>query len=59
MRGPSRGTCERLFHGSRNIEVTLTGGFLIPRLEIVLGPLCEHMLAAVAADVPGATCHHD
>jgi DeoR family transcriptional regulator of aga operon len=31
--------------------VTLTGGFLLPRLEIVLGPLCEHMLAAVAADV--------
>lgn len=41
----------RLFHDSRNIEVTLTGGFLFPRLEIVLGPLCEHMLAAVAADV--------
>lgn len=41
----------RLFHDSRNVEVTLTGGFLFPRLEIVLGPLCEHMLAAVAADV--------
>ena len=41
----------RLFHDSRNIDVTLTGGFLLPRLEIVLGPLCEHMLAAVAADV--------
>ena len=41
----------RLFHDSRNIDVTLTGGFLFPRLEIVLGPLCEHMLAAVAADV--------
>jgi DeoR/GlpR family transcriptional regulator of sugar metabolism len=40
----------RLFHDSRNIDVTLTGGFLFPRLETVLGPLCcEHMLAAVAA----------
>jgi DeoR family transcriptional regulator, fructose operon transcriptional repressor len=41
----------RLFHESRNIDVTLTGGLLFPRLEIVLGPFCEHMLAAVAADV--------
>lgn len=41
----------RLFAESRNIEVTLTGGYLFPRLEIVLGPLCEHMLSAVAADV--------
>jgi DeoR/GlpR family transcriptional regulator of sugar metabolism len=41
----------RLFHDSRNIDVTLTGGFLLPRLEIVLGPLCEQRLAAVAADV--------
>jgi DeoR/GlpR family transcriptional regulator of sugar metabolism len=41
----------RLFHDSRDIDVTLTGGHLFPRLEIVLGPLCEHMLAAVAADV--------
>ena len=41
----------RLFHDSRDIDVTLTGGHLFPRLEIVLGPLCEHMLGAVAADV--------
>jgi DeoR family transcriptional regulator, fructose operon transcriptional repressor len=41
----------RLFHDSRNIEVTLTGGYLFPRLELVVGPFCEHMLAAVAADV--------
>jgi DeoR/GlpR family transcriptional regulator of sugar metabolism len=41
----------RLFHDSRNIDLTLTGGFLLSRLEIVLGPLCEHTLAAVAADV--------
>lgn len=41
----------RLLHDAPRIEVTLTGGYLFPRLEIVLGPLCEHMLAAVAADV--------
>jgi DeoR family fructose operon transcriptional repressor len=41
----------RLFRDSRNIEVTLTGGYLFPRLELVVGPFCEHMLAAVAADV--------
>lgn len=36
---------------SRAIDVTLTGGYLFPRLEVLLGPLCEHMLTAVAADV--------
>jgi DeoR/GlpR family transcriptional regulator of sugar metabolism len=41
----------RILRDSRNIDVTLTGGYLFPRLEIVLGPLCEHVLATVAADV--------
>jgi DeoR family transcriptional regulator, fructose operon transcriptional repressor len=41
----------RTLRDSRNIDLTLTGGYVFPRLEIVLGPLCEHMLAAVAADV--------
>ena len=36
----------RILRDSRNIDVTLTGGYLFPRLEIVLGPLCEHMLAS-------------
>jgi DeoR family transcriptional regulator, fructose operon transcriptional repressor len=36
---------------SRDIDVTLTGGYLFPRLEVLLGPLCERMLEAVAADV--------
>jgi DeoR family transcriptional regulator, fructose operon transcriptional repressor len=40
-----------VFKNSRQIEVTLTGGYLYPRLEIMLGPLCEHTLAGVAADV--------
>jgi DeoR family fructose operon transcriptional repressor len=36
---------------ARQIEVTLTGGFLYPRLRVTLGPLCEQMLSEVAADV--------
>lgn len=39
-----------IFKNSRQIEVTLTGGYLYPRLEIMLGPLCETTLAGVAAD---------
>lgn len=41
----------QVLRDSRDIEVTLTGGYLFPRLEVMLGPLCEHMLASVAADV--------
>jgi DeoR family transcriptional regulator, fructose operon transcriptional repressor len=40
-----------ILKNSREIEVTLTGGYLYPRLEIMLGPLCENTLAGVAADV--------
>ena len=40
-----------IFKNSRQIEVTLTGGYLYPRLEIMLGPLCESTLAGIAADV--------
>jgi DeoR family transcriptional regulator, fructose operon transcriptional repressor len=40
-----------IFKNSREIEVTLTGGYLYPRLEVMLGPLCENTLAGVAADV--------
>ena len=36
---------------ARHIEVTLTGGYLYPRLRVTLGPLCEQMLSGVAADV--------
>jgi len=39
-----------IFKNARQIELTLTGGFLYPRLEIMLGPLCENMLAGVTAD---------
>jgi DeoR family transcriptional regulator, fructose operon transcriptional repressor len=40
-----------VFKNARQIELTLTGGYLYPRLEIMLGPLCETMLAGVTADV--------
>ncbi|MGA7342407.1 MAG: DeoR/GlpR family DNA-binding transcription regulator [Terracidiphilus sp.] len=35
----------------RNIELTLTGGYLDPRLRVMLGPFCEQMLGAIRADV--------
>jgi DeoR family transcriptional regulator, fructose operon transcriptional repressor len=34
----------------RNIELTLTGGYLDTRLRVLLGPFCEQMLSAVRAD---------
>jgi DeoR/GlpR family transcriptional regulator of sugar metabolism len=34
----------------RNIELTLTGGYLDPRLRVMLGPFCEQMLNAIHAD---------
>jgi DeoR family transcriptional regulator, fructose operon transcriptional repressor len=40
-----------VFKNARQIELTLTGGYLYPRLEIMLGPLCENMLSGVTADV--------
>ena len=40
-----------IFKDSRQIELTLTGGYLYPRLEVMLGPLCEHTLAGVSADL--------
>jgi DeoR family fructose operon transcriptional repressor len=40
-----------VFKNARQIELTLTGGYLYPRLEIMLGSLCESMLAGVTADV--------
>ena len=39
------------FDEARQIEVTLTGGYLYPRLRVTLGPLCEQMLSGVAADI--------
>lgn len=36
---------------ARNIELTLTGGYLDPRRRVMLGPLCEQMLGLIRADV--------
>lgn len=38
------------FESLRNIELTLTGGYLDPRLRVLLGPFCEQMLGAIRAD---------
>jgi DeoR family fructose operon transcriptional repressor len=40
-----------VFNESRRIDVTLTGGYLYPRLRAMLGPLCEQMLSSVTADL--------
>jgi DeoR family fructose operon transcriptional repressor len=40
-----------VFADSRQIELTLTGGYLYPRLRAMVGPLCEQMLEGVTADV--------
>jgi DeoR/GlpR family transcriptional regulator of sugar metabolism len=40
-----------LLQHARLVELTLTGGTFDPRLGALLGPLTEHSLAAVAADV--------
>jgi DeoR family transcriptional regulator, fructose operon transcriptional repressor len=40
-----------LLHDSREIELTLTGGYLYPRLRLMVGPLCEQMLSNVTADL--------
>ena len=34
----------------RNMELTLTGGYLDPRLRVMLGPFCEQMLSGIRAD---------
>lgn len=39
-----------VFESLRNIELTLTGGYLDPRLRVMLGPFCEQMLGAIRAD---------
>lgn len=41
----------QVFWDCRQTEVTLTGGYLYPRLGIQLGPICERMLHSISADV--------
>jgi len=40
-----------LFGDSRQVEITLTGGYLYPRLRATVGPLCEQVLSSVTADL--------
>jgi len=40
-----------LLQEARNIELTLTGGYLEPRRRVMLGPLSEQMLSLIRADV--------
>jgi DeoR family fructose operon transcriptional repressor len=40
----------QIFWDSKLVEVTLTGGYLYPRLGVQLGPICEKMLNSVSAD---------
>lgn len=40
----------QVFWDCKSVEVTLTGGYLYPRLGAQLGPICEQMLSSVAAD---------
>jgi DeoR/GlpR family transcriptional regulator of sugar metabolism len=39
------------FWDSKQAEVTLTGGYLYPRLGVQIGPICEQMLDSVSADL--------
>lgn len=41
----------QIFWDSKQVEVTLTGGYLFPRLGVQLGPICEKMLSGVSADL--------
>ena len=40
-----------IFKNARQVEVTLTGGYLYPRLEVMLGPVSEQMLGNIGADL--------
>lgn len=41
----------QVFWDSKQVEVTLTGGYMYPRVGVQLGPICERMLNGVTADV--------
>jgi DeoR family transcriptional regulator, fructose operon transcriptional repressor len=41
----------QVFWDCKEVEVTLTGGYLYPRLGIQLGAICERMLNGITADV--------
>jgi DeoR family fructose operon transcriptional repressor len=41
----------QVFWDSKEVEVTLTGGYFYPRLGVQLGTICERMLSSVSADM--------
>ena len=41
----------QIFRDCKNVEVTLTGGYLYPRSGVLMGPICEEGLSHVAADL--------
>jgi len=41
----------QVFWDSKQVEVTLTGGYVYPRLGVQIGPICERMLRSVSADI--------
>ncbi len=41
----------QVFWDSKQVEVTLTGGYLYPRLGVQIGPICEKMLRSVSANI--------
>jgi len=41
----------QVFWESKQVEVTLTGGYVYPRLGVQLGPICERMLHSVSGDI--------
>jgi DeoR/GlpR family transcriptional regulator of sugar metabolism len=41
----------QVFWDCKSVEITLTGGYLYPRVGAQLGPICEQMLTSVHADV--------
>jgi DeoR family fructose operon transcriptional repressor len=41
----------QVFWDSKSVEVTMTGGYVFPRIGFQLGPVCEQMLDRISADV--------
>jgi hypothetical protein len=45
------------FWDSKQAEVTLTGGYLYPRLGVQIGPICERMFRARRQSIRQTTFH--
>ena len=41
----------QVFWDCKSVEVTVTGGYLFPRIGVLLGPVCEDMLGHISADI--------